>query len=294
MLHRLRLLRGVSPIGCSQGGPGLPAVPEQMAKAVQSGENSSMALRKKPGKTRSRTRSNAEKPRHILVLDVGGTHVKFRVGARGTIQKLITGPKMTARRMAREVRNCVRNLTYDAVSMGYPGLVFRGRIAAEPHNLGTGWVGYNFSRAFGKPIRIVNDAAMQAIGSYTGGRMLFLGLGTGLGATLIIDGVVEATEVGHLPYKHGRTYEDYVGERGRERLGNKRWRKAVSEVVDVLSAAFEPDYVVLGGGNAPRLKKLPRRARLGDNRNAFIGGLRLWQRGSRALTFSAEAAHRTR
>ena len=244
-----------------------------------------MAVRKKPGKTKN--------PRHILVLDVGGTHVKFRVGARGAIQKLLSGPKMTPARMVREVRKCVRNLTYDAVSMGYPGLVFRGRIAAEPHNLGKGWVGYNFARAFGKPVRIINDAAMQAIGSYTGGRMLFLGLGTGLGATLIIDGVVEPTEVGHLPFKRG-TFEDYVGERARARLGNKKWRKAVSEVIGVLTPAFEPDYVVLGGGNALRLKKLPRDVRLGDNRNAFIGGLRLWRRGRGALTFAAEAAHRRR
>ena len=253
-----------------------------------------MAVRKKPGKTRSRKPSYSKNPQHILVLDVGGTHVKFRIGARGAIQKLLTGPKMTPRRMTREVRRSLRNLSYDAVSMGYPGLVFRGRIAAEPHNLGRGWVGCDFARAFGAPVRIVNDAAMQAIGSYTGGRMLFLGLGTGLGATLIIDGVVEPTEVGHLPFKHGRTYEDYVGENGRQRLGNHKWRKAVGEVVDALKAAFEPDYVVIGGGNALRLKKLPRDVRLGDNRNAFSGGLRLWGRGSRALTFAAEAAHRQR
>jgi polyphosphate glucokinase len=250
-----------------------------------------MAVRKKLG----RKPGNKKSPRHILVLDVGGSHVKFRIGVHGAIQKLITGPKMTPRRMVREVRRCVRNLTYDAVSIGYPGLVFRGRIAAEPHNLGRGWVGFNFARAFGKPVHIVNDAAMQAIGSYTGGRMLFLGLGTGLGATLIINGVVEPTEVGHLPFKHGLTYEDYVGERGRDRLGNKKWRKAVAEVVRVLRAAFEPDYVVIGGGNALRLKRLPRDVRPGDNRNAFIGGLRLWRRSGRgSLVFAAEAAHRTR
>ena len=159
---------------------------------------------------------------------------------------------------------------------GYPGLVYHGRIAADPHNLGKGWAGYDFARAFRRPVRVVNDAAMQAIGSYRGGRMLFLGLGTGLGATLIIDGVVEPTEVGHMPYKHGRTFEDYVGERGRERLGNRRWRKAVCEVIAYLSAAFEPGYIVLGGGNAKRLKKLPRGARLGGNNHAFTGGLRLW------------------
>jgi polyphosphate glucokinase len=270
-----------------------------MAKAAQSGENSRMAVRRKPGRTRRRRPSsklsNKKTPRHILVLDVGGMHVKFRVGVRTAIQKLVTGPEMTPARMVREVCSSVRNLTYDAVSIGYPGLVFRGRIAAEPHNLGKGWVRFDFARAFGKPVRVVNDAAMQAIGSYTGGRMLFLGLGTGLGATLIINGIVEPTEAGHLPFRHGLTFEDYVGERGRERLGNKRWRKAVAEVLRVLKTAFEPDYVVIGGGNAPRLRKLPRDVRLGDNRNAFIGGQRLWRRRGRGcLTFAAEAAHRAR
>ena len=164
-------------------------------------------------------------------------------------------------------------------------------VAAEPHNLGKGWVGYDFARALGKPVRIINDAAMQAIGSYTGGRMLFLGLGTGLGATLIIDRVVEPTELGHMPYKRGLTFEDYVGERGRERLGNKRWRKAVIEVIADLKTAFEADYVVLGGGNAVRMKKLPPHVRLGDNRNAFLGGLRLWHQGAGKLVLVAEAAH---
>jgi polyphosphate glucokinase len=171
-------------------------------------------------------------------------------------------------------------------------MVFRGKIAAEPYNLGKGWVGYDFARAFGKPVRLINDAAMQAIGSYNGGRMLFLGLGTGLGATLIIDGVVEPTEIGHMLYKHGRTFEDFVGERGRERLGNKKWRKEVDQVVGTLKAAFEADYVVLGGGNAVRLKTLPRKARLGDNRNAFVGGLRLWREGAYRLPPGAEAAQR--
>jgi polyphosphate glucokinase len=252
-----------------------------------------MAVRKKPRKT-PRTLSHSKKPRHILILDIGGTHVKFRVGMRGSIQKLITGPEMTPARMTREVRRAVHNLPYDALSIGYPGLVFRGRIAAEPHNLGKGWVGYDFARAFGRPVRIVNDAALQAIGSYTGGRMLFLGLGTGLGATLIIDGIVEPTEVGHLPYKHGHTFEEYVGERGRKRLGNRKWRRVVNEVIAVLKAAFEPDYVVVGGGNAVRLKKLPRDVRLGDNRNSFIGGMRLWRRGAGQIDFAADAAHRRR
>jgi polyphosphate glucokinase len=216
-------------------------------------------------------------PRHILVIDVGGTHVKFRIDARGEVREFPSGPQMTPKRMVREVRELAAGLGYDAVSIGYPGLVFRGRIAAEPHNLGRGWVGYDWLQAFGKPVRVVNDAAMQAIGSYAGGRMLFLGLGTGLGATLIIDGSVEPTEIAHMHYRHGRTFEDYVGEAARERRGNRKWRKSVADVVASLSAAFEPDYVVLGGGNAARLKKLPRGARLGDNRNAFIGGVRLWR-----------------
>jgi predicted NBD/HSP70 family sugar kinase len=234
----------------------------------------------------------------ILVIDVGGTHVKFRVGPRGAIQKFRSGLKMTAAQMMDRLRKLTRELRFDAVSIGYPGFVFHGKIAAEPHNLGSGWVGYDFARAFAKPVRVINDAAMQAIGSYSGGRMLFLGLGTGLGATLIIDGVVEPTEVGHLPYKRGLTFEDYVGERGRERLGNRKWRKAVNEVIGDLQAAFEADYVVLGGGNSVRLKRkhLPAQVRLGDNDNAFIGGLRLWQqrKGRIALTAATGRARRRR
>ncbi len=225
-------------------------------------------------------------PRRILVIDVGGTHVKFRVAGRGAIRKFASGPSMTPARMSAQLRHLTRQLPFDAVAIGYPGVVFRGRIAAEPHNLGRGWVGFDFARALGRPVRIANDAAMQALGSYSGGRMLFLGLGTGLGVTLILDGVVEPTELGHIPYKHGLTYEDYLGERGRKRRGNKKWRKGVTEIVGQLKAALEVDYVVLGGGNAARLRRLPRGARRGDNRNAFVGGLRLWQqqRGVRLLT----------
>ena len=239
----------------------------------------------------ARRTSAAVQPRHILVVDIGGTHVKFRVGNRGAIQKFETGPRMTPGRLTREVRKLSAETPYEAVSVGYPGLVFRGRVAAEPHNLGRGWVGYDFVRAFGRPVRLINDAAMQAIGSYSGGRMLFLGLGSGLGATLIIDGVVEPTEVGHMPYKHGRTFEDYVGERGRERLGNKKWRQAVKQVIADLQAAFQTDYVVIGGGNALRLKRLPPDVRLGDNKNAFVGGLRLWQNGPGQLQMAADLAH---
>jgi predicted NBD/HSP70 family sugar kinase len=225
-----------------------------------------------------RTASGRRPPRRILVIDVGGTHIKFRVDGRGRIFRFPSGPRLGPESMTRKVLKRAEGLRYDAVSIGYPGLVFHGRIAAEPHNLGKGWMDFDFAAAFGKPVRIVNDAAMQAIGSYRGGRMLFLGLGTGLGATLIIDGEVEPTEIGHMPYRRGRTFEDYLGERGRRRLGTRKWRRAVADVVAHLETAFEADYVVLGGGNAARLRKLPPGARRGDNRNAFVGGVRIWRR----------------
>lgn len=221
--------------------------------------------------------SRAKLPRRVLVIDVGGSHVKFRVGPRGKLRRFDSGPDLSAEQMVKEVAAAVPQSAYDAVSIGYPGLVFHSRITAEPYNLGPGWVGFDFAKAFGKPVRVINDAAMQAIGSYQGGRMLFLGLGTGLGATLIMDGIVEPMEVGHMPYRNGRSFEDHVGERGRIRLGNRKWRKVVREVVDQLSKVLEVDYVVVGGGNARRLKSLPDNGRLGDNNNAFKGGLRLWQ-----------------
>ncbi|MBV9619487.1 MAG: ROK family protein [Gammaproteobacteria bacterium] len=221
-------------------------------------------------------------PRRILVIDIGGTHIKYHLGRRGLLGKFASGPRMTPARMLRGLGAIIASRAYDAASIGYPGVVYHGRIAAEPHNLGKGWVGFDFQEALGCPVRVVNDAAMQAIGSYQGGHMLFLGLGTGLGVTLIVDGVVEPTELGHIPYKHGRTYEDYLGERGRRRRGNRKWRASVTEVVEHLRRAFEVDYVVLGGGNVKHLHGLPPGARLGDNRNAFRGGLRLWQlRGGR-------------
>ena len=231
-------------------------------------------------------------PARILVIDVGGSHIKFRMGARGRIRKFDSGPDMTAADMAHKVRRLTRDLPYEAVSIGYPGLVLRGRIAAEPFNLGPGWVGYDFEKALGRPVRVINDATLQALGSYEGGKMLFLGLGTGLGATLILDGAVEPLEIGHMPYKHGRTFEDYIGEGGRERLGNKKWRKAVAEVVARLKEVLEVDYVVLGGGNAARLKELPECARLGDNLNAFKGGLHLW-RGDDPLAASMARRQRS-
>jgi polyphosphate glucokinase len=222
-------------------------------------------------------KSRWQVPKRVLVIDVGGSHVKFRIGPRGKIAKFESGPKMTGAQMMAGVTAAVARSSYDAVAIGYPGLVFHGKITADPHNLGHGWMGFDFDKAFGAPVRLINDAAMQAIGSYEGGRMLFLGLGTGLGATLIVDGMVEPMELGHMPFKRGRTYEDYVGERGRTRLGTRKWRKVVGEVVARLSLILECDYVVIGGGNARRLKTLPKNARLGDNENAFKGGLRLWQ-----------------
>ncbi len=184
--------------------------------------------------------------------------------------------------MAAAVRRAVAGWQYDAVSIGYPGPVLHGRPVTEPHNLGPGWVGFDFRKAFGRPVRVINDAAMQALGSYEGGRMLFLGLGTGLGSALIVDGVLEPMELAHLPYKKGRTYEDYVGRAGLLRLGKKKWRSAVADVVKKLKAALQADYVVLGGGNAKLLKTAPAGAKLGDNSNAFRGGCRLWKTVARA------------
>ena len=225
------------------------------------------------------------KRRRILVLDVGGSHVKMRLGTRGPIREFKSGPKLRAKDMVAQVLQLTADWPHDAVTVGYPGVVCHGRIAADPHNLGPGWVGFDFRAAFGKPTRVINDAALQAIGSYRGGRMLFLGLGTGLGSALIADDVLLPAELAHLPYKNGRTYEDYLGVRGLERLGKKKWRQHVADVVEKLSAALECDYVVLGGGNAKELNELPPKARLGNNANAFRGGVRLWSK-----TFSQPAA----
>ncbi|HTS26023.1 MAG TPA: ROK family protein [Bryobacteraceae bacterium] len=218
----------------------------------------------------------------ILVVDVGGTHVKIlATGQTGPI-KIDSGPKMTARQMVADVKKAASKWKYTAVSIGYPGPVVHNQPVVEPHNLGSGWVGFDFRTAFGCPVKVSNDAAMQALGSYEGGRMLFLGLGTGLGSAMIVDGLLEPMELAHLPYKKGLTYEDYVGERGLERLGKKRWRKAVGDVVEALMAALQAEYVVLGGGNARLLHELPKGARLGDNANAFLGGFRMW-RGASAV-----------
>lgn len=212
----------------------------------------------------------------ILVIDVGGTHVKVRTLGHEEV-KIVSGPKMTAFKMVKQVKAATKGWQYSRVSIGYPGPVLHDRPIAEPHNLGPGWVKFNFEKAFGCAVRLVNDAALQALGSYEGGRMLFLGLGTGLGSAMIVDGIVEPMELAHLPYKKGRTYEDYVGIRGLERLGKKKWCRHVFDVVERLKTALEADYVVIGGGNARLLKTLPPGARLGDNENAFKGGLRLWR-----------------
>ena len=212
----------------------------------------------------------------ILVIDVGGTHIKLRATGDETSIKIPSGPTLTAEAMVAAVRKATGDWTYDAITIGYPGPVLEGRIVAEPHNLGPGWVGYDFKQAFARPLEIINDAAMQALGSYEGKRMLFLGVGTGLGSAMVNDGVLEPMELAHLPYKKGRTYEDYVGLAGLKRLGKKKWRRHVKAVVKQLKAGLEADYVVLGGGNAKLLKKLPQDTRLGDNANAFRGGCRLW------------------
>ena len=211
----------------------------------------------------------------VLAIDVGGTNVKMLASGHEARRKFPSGPSLTAKQMVDEVRKVAADWKYDAVSIGYPGPVLDGRLLAEPHNLAKGWVGFNFEKAFKCPVKIVNDAAMQALGSYKGGRMLFLGLGTGLGSAMIIDGALLPMELAHLPYRKG-TYEDYVGLRGKKRFGKKKWRGYVDDVVKKLAGALEPDDMVLGGGNVKLLKTMPPKCRAGDNANAFIGGFRLW------------------
>jgi polyphosphate glucokinase len=211
----------------------------------------------------------------VLVVDIGGTSVKLLASGHKIHRSFSSGPKLTPKEMVSGVKRLAADWTYDAVSIGYPGPVLHGRPIAEPYNLGRGWVGFNFAAAFGHPVKVVNDAAMQALGSYTGGKMLFLGLGTGLGSTVIVDGIVEPMELGHLPYKKG-TYEDYVGKAGLDRRGKKKWRRDVADVVARFFAALEPDDIVIGGGNVKKLDVLPPHTRAGDNDNAFRGGFRLW------------------
>ena len=212
----------------------------------------------------------------ILVIDIGGTHVKVLATGHRKLVEIPSGPKMTPAKMVAAVRVATSSWKYDAISIGYPGAVVHGRPFTEPHNLGSGWVRFNFKKAFARPVKIINDAAMQALGSCRGGRMLFLGLGTGLGSAMIVENVLEPLELAHLPYQKGRSYEGYVGQAGLERLGKEKWRHHVKEVVKQLKAALQADYVVLGGGNARLLKRLPPGTRLGNNANAFQGGYRLW------------------
>jgi polyphosphate glucokinase len=215
-------------------------------------------------------------PKRILVVDVGGTHIKVLATGQKEPIKIPSGPDMTPKKMVKEVLKATSGWEYDAVSIGYPGPVVHGHPLTEPHNLGGGWVGFDFKKAFGHPVKIVNDAAMQALGIYHGGRMLFLGLGTGLGSAMIVYGILEPMEIAHLPYRKGRTFEDYLGIRGLKRLGKKRWRRHVAKVVEQLKTALEADYVVLGGGNSKLLGALPPGCKLGDNSTAFTGGFRLW------------------
>jgi predicted NBD/HSP70 family sugar kinase len=219
----------------------------------------------------------------VLVIDVGGTNVKVMATGQKEPIKIPSGRRMTAAAMVKGVKAATAGWKYDAVSIGYPGPVIHGRIAAEPKNLGKGWIGFDFAKAFGRPVKLINDAAMQAFGSYEGRRMLFLGLGTGLGTTLIVDGVIEPMELAHMPYKKGRTFEDYLGQAGLDKRGKKRWRKHVFDVVDLLRKALAADYVVLGGGNTRLIEKMPAGVRRGANDRAFTGGFRLWapERGSR-------------
>jgi polyphosphate glucokinase len=213
---------------------------------------------------------------NVLVIDVGGTNVKLLATGQQEPRRFPSGPKLTPAQMVTRIKEVAADWAHDVVSIGYPGYVVRNKPVAEPHNLASGWVSFDFQAAFGCPVRIVNDAAMQALGSYRGGKMLFLGLGTGLGSAMIVDGLLEPMELAHLPYKKG-TFEDYVGLRGLERKGKKRWREEVADVVAKLVAALEPDDVVLGGGNAKKLGALPPGCRLGENANAFIGGFRMWE-----------------
>jgi polyphosphate glucokinase len=232
--------------------------------------------------TRAREESSsepsAERPaRVVLVIDVGGTHVKMKLSNVPKVTKIDSGKNMTAARMVERARTAVANRRYDAVSVGYPGVVGGGKPLHEPFNLGPGWVGFDFEHAFGRPTLVINDAAMQAWGAYRGGRLLFLGLGTGLGAALIVDGVLVPMELAHLPYEKGKTYEEYVGKAGLKRLGKKKWRRHVTKIVERLRTALEVDDVVLGGGNAKRLHELPKGVRRGRNADAFAGGVRLWR-----------------
>ena len=215
---------------------------------------------------------------NILGVDIGGTNLKFRTQRQKDVVKVPSGPKMTPERMMTAIDEHTAGWKYDHVSVGFPGPVIHDKPLLEPHNLGTGWVHFDFKQAFGgKPLKLLNDAAMQAVGSYSGGRMLYLGLGTGLGSAMVVDGAVQAMELAHLPWKKHQSYEDYLGKDGLKRDGRKAWRKHVLEVIELMSNAMETDSVVLGGGNAKLMKKLPPKVSIGSNDNAFKGAFMLWQ-----------------
>ncbi|MFI5361103.1 MAG: ROK family protein [Elusimicrobiota bacterium] len=215
-----------------------------------------------------------------LVVDIGGNQIKILAPGYKKPLKIPSGPSLNPKKLARGVRGALHGLSFDRVSIGFPGPVVDGRLVGEPVNLAPGWLGFDFRKEFGRPVRLINDAAMQALGSYNGGRMLFLGLGTGLGSALIINGVLQPLELGQMPYKKGKSYEGYLGRRGLAQLGKKKWRQEVWKVVKLLKSGLQVDDVVLGGGNSKKLKELPPGARLGDNANAFVGGLRLWDRAA--------------
>jgi hypothetical protein len=213
----------------------------------------------------------------VLVVDVGGTNVKILATGHQVPRKIPSGPGLTPSQMARAVKRAAGDWTYERVAIGFPGPIADGRLLDEPANLGPGWKGFDFRKAFGRPVKVINDAAMQALGSYHGGRMLFLGLGTGLGSALIVDGVLQPMELSALPYKGGKTYEDVLGRRGLLKLGRKRWRREVAKITELLKYGLQVDEIVLGGGNAKKIREVPPGARLGSNRNAFAGGFRLWE-----------------
>jgi len=218
--------------------------------------------------------------KNILTIDVGGSRVKFMTSGIRKKREFPSGSQLSAEAMVKKVKDLTKDWPHDVISLGYPGPVLRNRPIAEPYNLGHGWAGFDFASAFARPTRVVNDALMQALGNYKGGRMLFLGLGTGLGSAMIVDGVLQPMELGHLPYRKGKTFEDYVGAAGLKRLGKKKWQRKVADVLERLAAALQPEYIVLGGGNAKKIGRLRRRMRLGKNNGAFIGGFRLWANGT--------------
>jgi polyphosphate glucokinase len=216
----------------------------------------------------------------ILAVDVGGSHVKVMTDGERTKREFPSDHNLSAKTMIKKIKQLTKDWSYDVVSVGYPGAVVRNRPTAEPYNLGRGWKGFDFQKAFGHPTKVVNDALMQALGSYEGGKMLFLGLGTGLGSAMVVDGVLVPMELGHLPYRKGKTFEDFVGAAALKRHGKRKWKRSVGDVVKRFIAALQPDYVVLGGGNADKLGTLPPNARLGDNGDAFKGGFKLWHNRS--------------